>query len=131
MKKDFNDFRFDGLSYSSCSNNYFQMNRVNDDETKIVVRVSDAHLIETKYGYALILDRTHVVFLKKWQVSENYFGNEILITKEYFNVKEWGVHDEFDESDEYQSWEKWVEVAKEQDAKNEDGMKNCPVKWEK
>lgn len=64
MKKDFNDFRFSGLNYKEKSNKYFTMNRVSEDENKVVVKVDSVHLFETKYGYALILDNTHVVFSK-------------------------------------------------------------------
>ena len=78
------------------------MRRVNSEETKIVVNVGSHHLQKTKYGYALILDEKHVIFVKNWQVSQNYFGNEVLLTKEYFNVKEWA---------------EWLRVAKlQQDA---------------
>ena len=94
-KEEFNEFRFSGLEYRSKSNKYYTMNRVSEDENKIVVKVADDHLIKTQYGYALILDYSHVVFLKDWQVSCNYFGNEVLLQREFFNVKEWGKHDEF------------------------------------
>lgn len=131
MKNDFNEFRFKGLGYRDASNKYYTMNRINDDETKIVVKIAGSHLIETKYGYAVILDNKHVVFVKSWQVSSNYFGNEVLLTKEYFVPKEWGEHDDFFENEEALSWESWVEIAKEQSAVDEDGMKINPVKWEK
>lgn len=125
MKREFNQFRFQGLNYQSYSNKYYTMNRVNDTEDKIVVKVADAHLIPTRYGYALILDRTHVVFLKDWAVSRNWFGNEVLLTKEYFNVKEWGDHEDFADDEKNLDWNTWLEVAKEQQ-KSEN-----LVKWEK
>lgn len=131
-KSDFNDFRFKGLEYKSCSNQYLTMKRVSDDENKIVVKVADSHLLKTKYGYALILDRTRVVFLKDWQVSDSYFGNEIILQREYFNVKEWGEHDEFFENDEFLSFDAWLKVAKEQEnLVDEDGIKLNPVRWKK
>lgn len=130
MKKNFNEFRFEGLNYSKDSNKYYTMNRVSDDETKIVVKVADNHLIKTKYGYALILDHSHVVFLKDWQVDQNWFGNEVLLNKEFWNVKEWGNHDEFDNDEENLNFDRWLEVAKEQENyKNENGLKNNSVKW--
>lgn len=131
MKKDFNDFRFSGLNYRDQSNKYFTMERVNADETKIVVRVGESHLLQTKYGYALILDCSHVVFLKNWQVSCNYFGNEVLLDKKYFEVKEWGEHYDFGENAENLEWETWLNAAKEQSQVDEDGFKITPVKWEK
>lgn len=123
IKKEFNDFRFEGLDYKEASNEYFTMNRVSEDETKIIVKVDLEHLIQTKYGFALILDNTRVVFLKDWQVDINYFGNEILLTKEYFNVKVWGNHEEFEENDSNCEWETLLTAAKTQ--------ANIPVKWRK
>lgn len=111
----FNEYRFEGLNHSQYSNKYMTMNRVNADETKVVVRVADCHLFETKYGYGLILDEKHVLWMKDWQVSENWYGNEVLLNKEYFNVKESNrTFDDFDENDEALTWEHWVEVAKSQ-----------------
>lgn len=130
-KSDFNDFRFKDLNWKQYSNNYLTMNRVSHEETKIVVKVADSHLKETKYGYALILDRTHVVFLKNWQVSSNYYGNEVLLQKDFFQVKEWGDFDEFDNEPENLIFENWLEVAKEQEAYvDEDGIKLNRVRWE-
>ena len=77
--KEFNDFRFEGLDWYQQSNKYLSMNRVSKDENKVVVKVADCHLISTRFGYALILDESHVVFLKSWQVSSNYYGNEVSI----------------------------------------------------
>lgn len=130
-KKDFNDFRFEGLNWRQQSNKYLTMDRVSEDETKIVVKVGSSHLIETKYGYALILDHSHVVFLKSWQVSENYYGNEVLLTKKFFNVKEWGEHEDFEEEPKNLKFEEWLETAKEQNEKDEDGIRSNPVRWEK
>ena len=126
MEKNFNDFRFEGLNYKNASNKYWTMNRINETEDRIIVKVASEHLIQTRFGYALILDKTHVVFLKEWAVSCNWFGNEVLLTKQYFNVKEWGEHNEFEENEENLSWNAWIKVAKEQQ-KNEEN----PVKWEK
>ena len=132
MKKNFNDFRFKDLNYRSASNNYFTMDRVSADETKIVVKVDSNQLIKTKFGYALVLDKNNVVFLKDWQVSENWFGNEVLLDKKFWLVKEWGDHESFSANAENLKWEKWLEVAKEQDAAlTEEGYKATEVKWEK
>lgn len=108
------------------------MNRVSEDESKIVVKVADSHLQPTKYGYALILDATHVVFLKDWQVNRNYFGNEVILTKQFFNVKEWGdFSNEFDSEPNNLKWEEWLDTAKEQSKVDEDGYKLNPVSWGK
>lgn len=131
-KKEFNNYRFEGLDFKEISNKYLTMNRVNAEETKIVVKVSSEHLIKVKFGYALILDKTHVVFLKDWQVNNNFYGTEVLLTKEYFNVKEWGEYENFAASDEFLKFENWVTVAKEQDVlRDSEGYKLNKVKWEK
>lgn len=129
-KKDFNEFRFEGLNPTKKSNQYLTMNRVSDNENKIVVKVGGAHLIKTKYGYALILDNTHVVFLKEWAVDCNWFGNEVLLDREYFTVKEWGNHEDFETNEEALNFDFWVELAKEQDSRfDEDGFKINKVNW--
>lgn len=128
-KKDFNEYRFAGLEKKELSNKYFTMNRLNEEETKIVVKVADSHLQKTKYGFALILDHDHVVFIKDWQVDINYYGCEVLLTKEYFTVKEWGNFEEFDENLDNLEWSSWVEVARAQSAVNEDGTKINRVHW--
>lgn len=130
-KTDFNDFRFEGLNWRQYSNNYLTMERVSDDGKKIVVKVADDQVFSTKYGYALILDYSHVVFLKSWQVSVNYYGTEVLLTKEYFNVKEWGEHEDFGEEPKNLDFKTWLEVAKEQNSADEDGIKLNKVHWEK
>lgn len=129
-KADFNDFRFEGLNWKQASNNYFTMDRVSADKNKIVVKVSNEHLLPTKFGFALILDYSHVVFLKSWQVSSNHFGNEVLLTREYFKVKEWGTHEDFGDEPENLTFDAWLEIAKEQNGIDEDGEKINKVKWE-
>ena len=132
MSKNFNEYRFEGLNYTDASNKYYTMERVNSDETKIVVKVANSHLLKTKFGYALILDYDHVVFLKNWQVDINYFGCEVLLTKEFFNVKNWGEFSDFGEEKENLEWSTWVDVAKAQNsAVDEDGMRCNRVKWAK
>lgn len=122
LMNDFNEFRFRGLNAMQDSNKYITMERINDKEDKIVVKVGDNNLIKTAYGYALVLNKKYVVFLKDWQVSQNYYGNEVLLTKKYWNIKEWGNHELFSESEEELSFENWVNIAKEQ--------LNNKVKWE-
>ena len=113
-KKDFNKFRFEGLEARQASNKYMTMKRVSDDKNKIVVRVAEIHLQPTKYGYALILDNKHVVFLKPWQVSENYFSNEVILNRKYFNVKEWGDWEVFSEKPQNLEFDNWLKAAHEQ-----------------
>ena len=134
MKKDFNEFRFAGLNHREKSNKYFTMNRVSEDENKIVVKVGDSHILKTKYGYALILNAEYVVFLKDWQVDQNFYGNEVILTKEYFTPKKWGdFSDNFGYEEENLDWNEWLETAKEQSGTviDEDGEERLanPVHW--
>jgi hypothetical protein len=114
-----------GLDARRTTNKYITMNRVSDDGEKIVVNVADEHLIETRYGYGLILDDSHVVWLKDNQVSQNYYGNEVILNKKYFNPKKWGdFSNKFGADSENLSFESWKNVAiKQQRAGRE-------VKWE-
>lgn len=128
---EFNDFRFEGLNWRVQTNKYYTMDRVSADESKIVVKVGDSHIISTRFGYALILDVNHVVFLKDWQVSQNYYGSEVLLQKSFFNVKEWGDFEDFDEEPQNLSFERWLGIAKlQENYVDEDGWKLNPVKWE-
>lgn len=123
-KKDsFNEFRFRGLNATKHSNQYLTMNRVSNDNNTIVVKVGENHLIKTTYGYALILDRFNVVFLKQWQVSINWYGNEVLLNRDYWQVKQWGEHDLFIEDKTQLSFDSWLNVAREQETNNNE------VKW--
>lgn len=127
-KAEFNDYRFAGLDWNQISNEYVSMNRVGNDS--IVVRVGDSHLLQTKYGYAFILDRHHVVFLKEWQVSRNFYGNEVLLQKKYFTPKEWGNFDEFENNKERLAYEHYMEAAKAQDELvNDEGIRINRVRW--
>lgn len=130
-KNDFNNFRFEGLNWYQYSNKYYSMDRVSADESKIVVKVGESHILKTKFGYALILDYSHVVFLKDWQVSDNYFGVEVLLQKEYFIVKEWGTFEDFGDEPENLDFNTWLEAAKAQaNLKDEDGEPLNRVRWE-
>lgn len=117
-KKDFNNFRFSGFDVYNRSNKYLSTkNRINNDETKAIIRIADVHIFKTQYGYGLIIDANHIVWLKEWQVSDNWFGIEILLDKNYFNVKE--SKKEFsdffvDDENSMNSWEKVLDVARAQ-----------------
>lgn len=133
METSFNDFRFAGFDYYDYSNKYLKVReRVSADNKKVIVKVAENHLIETKYGYALILDNSRVVFLKPWQVNINFYGNEVLLNEDYFNVKEWGTWNDFGKNDENCSFAEWLKTAKEQEAElDEDGFKVNAVYWAK
>jgi hypothetical protein len=115
----FNDFRFEGLDYQAYSNKYATMNRVSENGDKIVMRVADSHLLKTRYGWAFIIDAKHVIFLKDWNVNCNYYQNEVLFDRNYFVIKEWGYHPDFDELDTLPTFDDYKAIAQEQqDAKN-------------
>mgnify|MGYP000359422801 CR=1 FL=1 len=121
----FNEFRFEGLDARKISNKYMTMKRVSDDKNKIVVKVGDSHILKTKFGYALILNAEYVVFLKDWQVDQNYYGNEVLLNKEFFIPKKWGDFSlEFGYEEDNLNWEEWLNTAIAQ-SENEDNA----VRW--
>src|SRR5690625_2402189 len=45
----FDQFRFEGLDVRQRSNKYYELNRVTADEKKIVIKIADSHLIQTRY----------------------------------------------------------------------------------
>jgi hypothetical protein len=60
----------------------------------------------------------------------------VLLTREYFNVKEWGEFDDFGAVDDESelTFDHWLEVAKEQSyIVEEEGYSSPgnPVRWEK
>lgn len=103
--------KFPGLNAREQSDKYWTCDRVSSDKNTIIVKVADSHLLPTKYGYALILDTTHVVFLKDWQVNRNYYGNEVMLNKDYFIVKEWGQFLEFEKDEDNLKFETWRKAA--------------------
>ncbi|MEM1804552.1 MAG: hypothetical protein QXI77_00985 [Nanopusillaceae archaeon] len=134
MKTNFNDFRFEGLNYRDLSNKYWTMNRVHSSNNKVVVRAGENHLLQTKFGWALILDQYHVVFLKSWQVSQNYFGTEVLLNREFWNVKKWGNFETnfLGVNEELHNFDYWLETAKMQEnLVDSEGTKINRVRWSK
>lgn len=91
-KTSFNDFRFKGFHYKSCSPKYWVFEQqINDDETKVLVRIAAVNVFsyttnDLKTGYVLKLDRTHCIFLKSWQYFKGHYGNYVLFDKDHFHV---------------------------------------------
>jgi hypothetical protein len=116
---EFNKFRFGDFGGTrDLSNNYLEIDkRTSADGNKCIVKVGDNHLIMTKYGYGLVLDKDHVVFLKDWQVSRNNYGNEVILNKQYWNVKKWGDWSgRFSETNpQNHDFKTWNSAAKEQE----------------
>lgn len=107
---------FNGLNPKRILDKFITMNRVSNDKNKIILNVSNNELIKTVYGYAFIIDRTHVVFLKDWQVNINCFKNEILLLRDDFKIKKWGIHKEFSNEDkEDLTFDDYLEIALFQD----------------
>lgn len=127
-KKNFNDFRFEPFGgYSEFSSKYLTTpTRISADGEKCIVKVAEEHVFMTRYGYGLILDESHVVFLKDWAVSRSARGCEVLLDKNFFTVKEWGdFSDNFGENPENYKFETWFAAAKAQDEAGN------PVTWRK
>lgn len=121
MKKDFNEYRFAGFEFENQSNNYWKFaSQVNNDETKILVKVNPENMFTFLSGYSkwemtcLKLDRNHCVYLKAWQVFKGGNGTYIVIDKNYWNIKE--AKEPFDDMVEEadNSWEAMLETAKKQ-----------------
>lgn len=121
---DFNNYRFDGLNHNMQSNNYMTMDRISKDGDKVVVRVANSHIVDTKYGYGLVLNKDNVVYLKDWQVSKTNYGNEVLLNKKYFTPKKSSrTFSDFDGSTELLDFSSWQKAAK---AQQKEGTN---VKW--
>ena len=115
--------KFEGLNLKQLTNKYYTCDRVNADETRIVVRVAVNQLFRTRYGYGMILDRNHVVWLKDWQVSISYAKDgdgdyfcEVILNKDYFNAKEWGEFNDYGDDAANLEWAAWLDAAKGQQA---------------
>ena len=88
---------FPGMNYSkvrhSKSSTYAYADRVSKDGEHINVLVSSDNIKQTKFGYALQLDATHVQYVKDWQVSaqtlphKGQVGVNVSLSKKYFNPK--------------------------------------------
>lgn len=117
---DFNNFRFSGMNLVA-ENDSLTVNRISENSDHIVVRVPADRVISTKYGYALILTKNSVLFLKEWQVNKQNKFCEVLLVKEFFKKKFWGNFPSC--SDNLETWEEWLCKAKGQSA---DGAK---AKW--
>ena len=81
---DFQNYRFDGLEWEKGSNKYYRVQQYNPNSDNAIIRVADEHLIKTQYGYGFKTDAEHVVWVKDWQVNQNYYGNFVLANKKYW-----------------------------------------------
>lgn len=107
---------FGDLHPVKISARYIEIDRVNHDETKCVVRIADNDaMFKTKFGFCLVLNRHTVCWLKPWQVSLNYYGNEVLLFKKHFfpSVSKL-VYDAFPDNHKFETFDEWLQVAKNQ-----------------
>ena len=121
-KQEFNNFRFNGFEVKQQSNKYLTMNRISNDNSKVIIDVNPVHLFKTKFGYGLILNSNHVLFVKDWQVNFNNYKTEVLIDSEYFVAKEFGNFEDFADNNDLMSFEGFLKVAELQ--------KENKVMWE-
>lgn len=128
----FNDFQqnvqlkgFNQDDFEKVSNNRFAYDgpSVNEDGSKVLVIVNPDQVRETRYGYGLILDSEHTVFIKSWQVLgscyERMNGKLIVLGRNYFNVKDFqfaGQADEYSEPEnsDCETFDDFVKIAKMQ-----------------
>lgn len=119
MSRDFNKFRFEGLDYKTSGKSHWSMKRISDDESKIIVDVAPEQIFGTKYGFGLILDRTHVCFVKDWNVLAGMYGHTLVVlSKQYFKAKEFGERDDYADDGYNCTWDAWLMAAKRQAAAN-------------
>lgn len=137
---------YDGLGFGEASNKYCEITkRVSEDETKVLVNVDTRQVFSTQYGYGLKVGKNHVVWLKKWQVLDvadwwqtemTHAHKQVLLNKEYYNVKESAYEydivvgdcasdSEFEKANGYHGWKDMVAIAKAQESKLNDN----PVKF--
>lgn len=127
MKK-FDEYRFAGLHLHEASNKYLGIRHISADGNKIALRVGQAHLCPTKFGYALILDQHHVVFIKDWQVGTTWFLEGecpvVVLDKAYWKVREFGDWSEFfGDEPKMHDFAEWAKVAQEQASVDDDELR--------
>lgn len=118
---DFDAYRFGDMRPSRPSNKYYEVDRINKSGDKIIVTVPNDRVFQTKYGYGLVLNADHVLWLKNWQVGQaKYFNGSgydvqtnVLLQKQYFNPQK-SNYERSDYSYEAKNltWKEWESVAK-------------------
>lgn len=113
------------LDYKPCSNKYGTIANVSQDEETISIRTNN--LFSTQYGYGMMVGNNKVVWLRSFNVSDHYFYTTVVLTKKYFNVKDYDFQSKsistvngditsnfYFENDE--NWETMLAAAREQEA---------------
>ena len=123
--------RFPGMDAHEIAYNYWGMNRVSKNEETIIIRINGENLLKTTYGFALPIASDTVIFLKEFQIHTNQEEKEtnIILKKEYFKTSKWGNHPDFEEmGPEKESWNYWLQVAKDQQARDEEEGRICKIR---
>ena len=121
--------RFPGMCAHEVSYNYWGMNRISDDGETIIIRISGEILLKTTYGFALPIASDTVIFLKDFQIHQNPEETNVILKKQYFKTSKWGNHPDFEEMDpEKESWNYWLQVAKEQQKRDEKEGRICKIR---
>lgn len=108
-KKIFAKLKPKELTYSD---KYFSMDRTSSDESQCIVTVSENRLRRSKFDtYMLILDQTHVLFLKKWAVCFTSDGTHIFLDSNFWNVKEFGNFEKYGFDEEILNFGTWYCMA--------------------
>ena len=119
----FNEFRFGGLNFETLEDKSLTMDRVSEDESRVVIRMHEDHLFVSKFGFGLYLDTTNGVWLKKWQASVNKDKTEVMLSKDFFKVTQFPVDDDLTENGEIKTWDDVLALARKQ---QDEGLK---VTW--
>ena len=112
--------RFGSLKWWKASNRFNEVQRVAEDGSACIVRVSESMVPTIK---KLVLDRTHILYLGMWQVNQNWFsaengltdGVEVLIKRDEFKpVETPNERLEFGIEEKNLSYETWFKAAQDQ-----------------
>lgn len=105
------------------SNKYSRLegSHVSKDGNNAVLNIGSSHIFQTKYGYGVIVDAKHTVFVKPWQVwgtNRANGGYVVNFNRQYYNVKKYGDHSaNFAQGgkDALTNFDKVVKMAKQQE----------------
>lgn len=91
------NYKFKGFKpeqFYKESNKYMTLRgaQVSEDGENAVILLSAEHVFPTRYGYGVIVDANHVVWIKDWQVWGQTRNNHYVInfSKTFYQVKEYG-----------------------------------------
>ena len=120
------NYKFKGFQeeqFKKISNKYTEFigKQVSEDQNNAVILISEEHVFATRYGYGVIVDSSHVVWVKSWQVwgiNRTNTAYAINFSREFYNVKEYGDFSENFSDDLENSmlgdFDKVVKIANEQ-----------------